>query len=61
MAIGMAKQQGSLVIVYNEKNQQIFSKIGILHGYTSSTVTVKSGNLLVTYNEKGNQTGSTFA
>jgi len=51
--IGSAKQSGNRVIVYNEKNKQIFSKTGILIGYTSSNVTIQNGNSTYVYNEKG--------
>lgn len=55
MAISLARQQGSIVIVYNERNCQIFTKAGTLYGYTGGSVTVKVGNILITYNDKGNQ------
>ena len=53
--IGTAIQRGSSVYVYNERNSQIFVKSGELHGYTSSTVSVKNGHSIYTYNEKGSQ------
>ena len=54
--IAMAKEQGGLVRVYDERNMQIFARPGELHGYTSTTVTVKDRcNFLVTYDIKGNR------
>ena len=61
MAIGMATKKGSFIYVYDEKNRQLFTKSGDLHGYTSSTVTVKQGSFLYTYDEKGRQVGVTSA
>ena len=67
MAIANAVQRGSLVYVYNEKNQQIFSKSAGsgpkdgLKGYTSGSVNIQVGSLIYTYNEKGQQVGSTSA
>ena len=58
MAIGMAQQKGDYVYVYDEKNRQIWNQLGQLHGYTSSTVTIRRGDYLYTYNEKGNSTGN---
>jgi len=55
MAISLARQQGSIVIVYDDRNCQIFTKPGTLQGYTGGSVTVKQGNLLITYNDKGCQ------
>ncbi len=48
-----AIQKGSTVYVYNEKNSTIFTVMGELHGYTSTTVTVKKGTTMYTYNERG--------
>ena len=55
--IASAKQDGSTVRVYNEKGSQLFSKTGILVGFTSSTVSIKdkSGSTVRTFNEKGGQ------
>jgi len=53
MAIALAVQRGNLVYVYDERNRQIFSMFGKLHGYTSSTVAIVKGNLVYTYDEKG--------
>ena len=52
MAIGMATKKGSFIYVYDEKNRQLFTKSGDLHGYTSSTVTVKQGSFLYTLMKK---------
>ncbi len=58
MAILLAKQDGSFVRVYDEKNRSIFSKSGELHGYTSHTVTIKRSGFLYTFDEKGRQIAS---
>ena len=58
MPIGMAQQQGNMVRVFDEKNRHLFSKSGELHGYTSTTVTVKEGSSLRMYDEKGRHVGS---
>lgn len=56
MAITTAIQKGSSVYVY-DGNRQLFVKLGTLHGYTATTVSVKhtNGKVLYTYNEKGSQ------
>ena len=51
--IGMAKQQGSNVMVYNESGGFMFNKTGNLVGYTSNTVTVKQGGTTYVYGERG--------
>lgn len=51
--IGMAKQQGSNVLVYSETGGFMFNKTGNLVGYTSSTVTVKQGSTTYVYGEHG--------
>ena len=56
MAIGMAMEKSPYVVVYNEKNRELFRKKGTLHGYTATTVTVIYGNSLITYNDKGRET-----
>lgn len=48
-----AVQKGKLVYVYGAGNRVLFSQYGELHGYTSSSVSVKKGNLIYTYNERG--------
>lgn len=58
--IEVAIQRGSYVYVYGERNRLLFSKNGILHGFTASTVSVKRGNYVYTYNEKGNQVSSHY-
>jgi hypothetical protein len=67
MAIGNTVQRGSWVYVYNEKNQQIFTKPAGsgpndgLKGYTGGSVNIRRGSWIYTYNEKGQQTGTTSA
>jgi len=51
--IGMAKQQGSNVMVYSETGSFLFNKTGDLVGYTSNTVTVKQGGTTYVYGEHG--------
>lgn len=50
--IATAVQQGSIIRVYNEKNSCIFTRSGILVGYTSNTVSVKEGSIIRVYNDK---------
>ena len=58
MAIGTAVDRGGTVYVYNEKNQQLFSRPGILHGFTSSTVSIIQRGTIYMFNEKNQQVGS---
>ena len=51
--IGMAKQQGTNVMVYNESGGFMFNKTGNLVGYTSDTVTVKQGGTTYVYGIHG--------
>ncbi len=53
MAIGSAIQKGSHVYVYDEHNSLLFNRQGELMGYTSNTVSLRTGNSIYTYNEKG--------
>ena len=53
--ISTAVQKGTWVYVYNEKNVQIMTKSGELHGYTATTVSIKKDGWITTYNEKGVQ------
>lgn len=55
MAIVTAIQRGSQVYVYGEKNRQLFSKSGSLHGFTAASVSVVRGNMVYTYDERGRQ------
>lgn len=65
MAIANAVQRGTSIYVYNEKNNQIFTvSVGTgpkdgLHGFTSSTLSVRIGTSIYTYNESGNRIAST--
>lgn len=67
MPIANAIQRGSVVYVYNEKNQQIFAQHAGngpddgLMGYTSHSVSIRRGRVIYTYNEKGSQTGAHHA
>ena len=52
--IAIAMQRGSYVEVFNERNRQIFCRVGELHGHTSTTVTVKGRDgFLTVWDEKG--------
>ena len=52
--ITTAIQKGEFVYAYDERNSTLFSRQGVLLGYTSGTVTIKRGGFVTTYNEKGN-------
>ncbi len=55
MSILTAFQNGDNVLVYNEKNNLMFSKAGKLVGFTGSSLSVQTnGNCVVTYNTNGN-------
>ncbi len=58
MAIGMAQQKGSTVYVYDDKNHQIWTEFGQLHGYTGTIVTIKKSSTLYMYDEKHHVTGT---
>ncbi len=49
--ITTAIQKGECVYVY-DNNRIVFIKHGLLHGFTSSTVSIKIGNCITVYNEK---------
>ena len=51
--IGMAKQQGTNVMVYSVTGSFMFNKTGNLIGYTSNTVTVKQSATTYVYGEHG--------
>lgn len=53
-----AVQKGNIVYVYGTGNRVLFSQSGELHGYTSSSVSVKKGNMIYTYNERGSTISS---
>jgi hypothetical protein len=61
MAIANAVERGAYVFVYNEKGAQILMLPGELHGYTSSTISIRRGAYIFTFNERGAQTGMTPA
>lgn len=58
MAISVAIQKGSSVYVYDDRNHLIFTKIGELYGFTSSTVSLRKGSCVYTYDERGRQKSS---
>lgn len=51
--ISVSVQKGNSVYVYNEKNNLLFTKTGLLNGYTSNTVSVRRGNVVYTYSDTG--------
>ena len=51
--IATAKQEGSKVVVYNEKGKRLFSKSGELAGFTANNVSIKEGSRVVVYDENG--------
>ena len=51
--IALAKQQNSVVYVYDENNHTLCTISGELVGFTSSTVAVKSGGSIRVYDEHG--------
>lgn len=55
LAIGSAVQRGSMVIVYDERGVQLFSRTGDLTGHTGSTVSIKKGSTVTTYDDRGSQ------
>ena len=56
MAIANVIQRGQMIIVYDEKGMQIWSKpiAGTVQGYTATSVTIRQGNMLTTYDKRGN-------
>ena len=53
MQIGMAKQSGTMVDVYDENGNYLFSRPGELAGFTASTVAIKDGSLVCVYDSTG--------
>lgn len=51
--IGMAKQNGSSVEVYDVKGHYLFSRTGELTGFTSQTVAIKEGSYVCVYDANG--------
>ena len=64
MAIASAEERGTSVYVYDENNNQMFSKSfspspgAGLKGYTSSTITIRSGCTTWVYDARGNAISS---
>lgn len=50
--IAVAKQEGSMVRVYDEQNRFLFARMGELQGYTATTVAIKEGNRVAVYDER---------
>ena len=53
--IATAKQEGSHVVVYDERGHRLFSKSGELVGFTANNVSIKEGSHVVVYDEKGHR------
>lgn len=51
--IGSALQKDSIVYVYDENGNILYTKLGELAGYTGSTVSIKNDRILYTYDERG--------
>ncbi len=51
--IGSAVQRGNTVWVYDIRGHMLFSRQGILQGFTGQTVSIKSGKGVTTYNARG--------
>lgn len=65
MAIGSARQRGTLVYLYDYDGRQITSIAAPgrwpgdgLKSHTETTVTIQKGTLLYTYNEQGHLIGA---
>ena len=52
-----AVQDGSRVKVFAEGMTPLYIVEGILQGFTSSSITIKSGNIIKILDEKGQQIG----
>jgi hypothetical protein len=59
MAIGSAIERGSMIVVFDQHGNTLFSKArgsgpkdGLL-GFSGSTVTARYGSVIYTYDEKG--------
>lgn len=50
--IAVAKQEGSMVRVYDEQNRFLFVRMGELQGYTATTVAIKEGSRVAVYDER---------
>jgi len=64
MPIANVIQRGTVIYVYNEKGQTLFTKtVGSeptdgVKGYTSSFVNIQRGRVIYTHNEMGATTGT---
>ncbi len=55
VVISTAVQHEDRVDIYNERNILVGSHLGQLHGYTSSTVSIRRGSMIDTYDDNGVQ------
>jgi hypothetical protein len=53
MSVGSALQLRDAVYVYNDRGVRIGMYYGDLHGFTSSTVSIRRGDRIYTYTERG--------
>lgn len=59
MTIANVIHKGSWIYVYDEKGRKLATLAGdALHGFTSSTVSVKKGSWIYVYDEKGKKLSS---
>ena len=51
--ISVAKQNGNMVEVYGQQGEYLFSRPGILVGFTSNTIAIQDGNSISVYDSHG--------
>ena len=51
--ISTCKQDGNSVRVYDERGSLMVSRMGILVGYTTDTVSIKQGSRVCVYDTRG--------
>lgn len=60
MPIGTAIQKGSLVVVYDLRGRQLYTRVGELYGVTNSAVVIREdrGRLFTLYDKQGHRLAS---
>ncbi len=60
MTIGTAIQKGTLVVVYDLRGRQLYSRVGELYGVTNLAVVIREdrGRLFTLYDEQGHRLAS---
>lgn len=53
MMIGLAEQKGSTVYVYGANGGYLWSRVGTLMSYTTTTVVIKHGSVTMVLGERG--------